>query len=193
PLRAPGPDHRAFGWPLPPGHPRHGQPADGQGPAEPGEHGRVGGVSQPTDNLDSRSWTVEDWPSRRHAERRAPQRGEQMVTRAIALVLVVIGLTACGAGTNAATLAADQKKADILAIEHIEKTWHQASSTHDVDLMMTIWSDNATATLGGQTYTGKAQIREFFATKAGPFQPQNHWVSETPAYKIRVTVDGDKG
>jgi len=59
--------------------------------------------------------------------------------------------------------------------------------------MMTIWSDNATATLGGQTYTGKAQIREFFATKAAPFQPQNHWVSETPAYKIRVTVDGDKG
>ena len=116
-----------------------------------------------------------------------------MVTRAIALVLVVVGLTACGSGKNAATLAADQKKADMLAIEQIEKTWHQASSTHDVDLMMTIWSDNATATLGGQTYTGKAQIREFFATKAAPFQPQNHWVSETPAYKIRVTVDGDRG
>jgi ketosteroid isomerase-like protein len=116
-----------------------------------------------------------------------------MVTRAIALILVVVGLTACGSGKNAATLAADQKKVDILAIEQIEKTWHQASSTHDVDLMMTIWSDNATATLGGQTYTGKAQIREFFATKAAPFQPQNHWVSETPAYKIRVTVDGDRG
>ena len=66
-----------------------------------------------------------------------------MVTRAIALVLVVVGLTACGSGKNAATLAADQKKADMLAIEQIEKTWHQASSTHDVDLMMTIWSDNA--------------------------------------------------
>jgi len=40
-----------------------------------------------------------------------------MVTRAIALVLVVVGLTACGSGKNAATLAADQKKADKLAIE----------------------------------------------------------------------------
>ena len=28
---------------------------------------------------------------------------------------------------------------------------------------------------------------------AGPFQPQNHWVSDTPAYKIRTTVNGDKG
>ena len=29
-------------------------------------------------------------------------------------------------------------------------------------------------------------------SKAGPFQPQNHWVSETPAYKIRTTVVGNK-
>ena len=29
--------------------------------------------------------------------------------------------------------------------------------------------------------------------KAGPFQAQNHWESDTPAYKIRITVDGNKG
>ena len=58
---------------------------------------------------------------------------------------------------------------------------------------MSLWANDATATLGGETYTGKAQIRNFFETKAAPFQPQNHWVSETPAYKIRVTVNGDKG
>ena len=28
---------------------------------------------------------------------------------------------------------------------------------------------------------------------AGPFQPGNHWVSDTPAYKIRITANGDKG
>jgi uncharacterized protein (TIGR02246 family) len=116
-----------------------------------------------------------------------------MSKRAVAVVLVLIALAACGSDQGAATAAADRKKADLLAIEQIEKTWHKASSTHDVDLMMTIWADNATATLGGETYTGKDQIREFFATKAAPFQPQNHWVSETPAYKIRVTVDGDRG
>ena len=29
------------------------------------------------------------------------------------------------------------------------------------------------------------------SSKAGPFQPQNHWISETPAYKIRTTVSGN--
>ena len=52
---------------------------------------------------------------------------------------------------------------------------------------------DATFNIGPETLDGKAQIRKFFATKAGAFKPENHWVSETPAYKIRMTVDGDKG
>jgi uncharacterized protein (TIGR02246 family) len=118
----------------------------------------------------------------------------RILTIALAIALPLTGaLTACGAGGPTAAEAATQKKADELAIEQIEQTWHKASSTHDVNLMMTIWADDATATLGGETYTGKAQIRDFFQNKAAPFRPENHWVSETPAYKIRVTVDGDKG
>jgi hypothetical protein len=58
--------------------------------------------------------------------------------------------------------------------------------------MMSIWAPNATMTLGGGTYTGKAAIRDVFS-KAGPFQPQNHWVSDTAAYKIRATVNGNRG
>jgi uncharacterized protein (TIGR02246 family) len=80
----------------------------------------------------------------------------------------------------------------MLAVDQIEKTWHKASSTHDVDLMMSIWAPDATFTVGTETYSGKSQIRGFFES-AGPFQPQHHWVSETPAYKIRITVNGDKG
>ena len=107
--------------------------------------------------------------------------------------LAAVSLAACGSsGPTPAELAA-QKKADTYAIEQIEATWHKASSTHDVNLMMSIWADDAVATLGGETYTGKAQIRSFFQDKAAPFRPENHWVSETPAYKIRVTVNGDKG
>jgi ketosteroid isomerase-like protein len=106
---------------------------------------------------------------------------------------LAVALVACGSGTDEASQLALKDKSDRYQIEQIEVTWHRASSTKDVDLMMTLWAPNATATLGGQTYTGKDQIRNFFVTKAGPFQPQNHWVSETPAYKIRITVDGDKG
>jgi hypothetical protein len=59
--------------------------------------------------------------------------------------------------------------------------------------MMSIWAPDATFNIGTQTLAGKAQIRGFFEHKAGPFQPQNDWVSDTPAYKIRITVNGDKG
>ena len=77
-------------------------------------------------------------------------------------------------------------------IENIERTWHKAASKKNLDLMMSIWAPNATMTIGGKTYTGKPAIRALLA-KAGPFQPQNHWISDTAAYKIRVTVNGSKG
>lgn len=102
-------------------------------------------------------------------------------------------LTACGSASNTQLNDRLQVQADRYAIEQIEVNWHKASSTKDIDLMMSLWADNATATLGGKTYTGKDQIRQFFATQAAPFQPGNYWVSDTPAYKVRITVDGDKG
>jgi ketosteroid isomerase-like protein len=115
-------------------------------------------------------------------------------------LIVVLGialtgsLAACGgsSGTSAATQAL-QKQADVNAIDGIEKTWHKASSTHNVDLMMSIWAPDSTFTIGPTTLTGRAQIRDFFTTKAAPFQAANHWVSDTPAYKIRITVNGDRG
>jgi hypothetical protein len=59
--------------------------------------------------------------------------------------------------------------------------------------MMSLWADDATFTTAAKTYTGKSAIREFFATQAAPFKAENAWVSDTPAYKSRATVDGDKG
>jgi uncharacterized protein (TIGR02246 family) len=108
-------------------------------------------------------------------------------------VVLAVVLAGCGSSSKKSAVPADvQKAADIYAIDQIERTWHKASSTHDVDLMMTLWADDATFTLGTQTLTGKAEIRKFFTT-AGPFKPENNWVSETPAFKIKTTVDGDKG
>ena len=107
---------------------------------------------------------------------------------------VSLSVAGCGGSSNdAASNATLQKQADMLAIDQIEKTWHRAASTHDVDLMMSLWAPDATFNIGTQTLTGKAQIRNFFQHTAAPFQPQNHWISDTPSYKIRVTVNGDKG
>jgi len=117
-----------------------------------------------------------------------------MKRMAILGVAIALLLTACGgSGSKSAAEQQAQHQADLYAIDQIERTWHKAASTQNVDLMMTLWADDATFNLGTETLRGKAQIRDFFTHKAGPFQPGNHWVSETPAYKIRTTASGDKG
>lgn len=108
-----------------------------------------------------------------------------------ALATLVVPLTAYG-GWSRSTGPSIQKQADLYQIDQIERTWHKAASKHNLDLMMSIWAPKASFTFGGKTYTGKAAIRKVFE-KSGPFQPQNHWVSDTPAYKIRTTVNGSKG
>jgi len=103
-------------------------------------------------------------------------------------------LAACGSGQDTSTqTAALQRTSDTYAISQIEANWHKAASEKNVDLMVSLFADNGSLTVGPTTYTGKAQLRDFFATKAGSFKPENHWISETPAYKIRVTVNGDTG
>jgi hypothetical protein len=115
-------------------------------------------------------------------------------TGLLSVVMAALVVAACGSSTKqSASGAATQKEADEYAIDQIEKVWHQAASTHDVDKMMSIWAPNATFNIGTETLSGTKQIRNFFATKAAPFQPQNHWVSDTPAYKIRITVNGNRG
>jgi uncharacterized protein (TIGR02246 family) len=111
----------------------------------------------------------------------------------VSIAAIVASLAACGSSdTGSAERADAQRQADLYQIDQVEQKWPRAASTHNLDLMMSIWAPNATFTINGTTYTGKAAIRKFFAG-AGPFQPQNHWVSDTPAYKIRTTVNGDKG
>jgi hypothetical protein len=85
-----------------------------------------------------------------------------------------------------------QREASLYEIDQIERTWHKAASTKNVNLMMSLWAKKATFTIAGQTYRGKGAIRQVFA-KAGPFQPANHWESDTATYKIRTTVNGNSG
>ena len=112
--------------------------------------------------------------------------------RWVAGVSALVALAACGSSSSGSSKA-NADGATRYAIEQIEVNWHKASSTKDIDLMMSLWADNATFTVGSKTYTGKDQIRGFFVNDAAPFQAGNDWVSETPAFKSRVTVDGNSG
>ena len=111
----------------------------------------------------------------------------------VAVALVGVGVLIAGYGAWAkGSSTASQQLADRYRIDQIEKTWHKAASKKNVDLMMTLWAPKATFTIAGKTYRGRAAIRQVFAN-AGPFQAQNHWESDTPAYKIRITVNGNRG
>lgn len=116
-----------------------------------------------------------------------------MRSTAVLCMALVFTLTACGGSSKKS--ASDQQlqqASDYWAIDQIERTWHRAASTKNVNLMMSLWTNDATFNIGTKTLNGAAEIRKFFES-AGPFLPQNHWVSDTPAYKIRITASGDKG
>jgi hypothetical protein len=110
-----------------------------------------------------------------------------------ALAVAVTALAACGSSKNSADEQTTQKDAALYQIDQIEQTWHRAASEHNVGLMMSLWAPGAVFNIGTKTLSGKAQIRHFFATENKAFMPQNHWESDTPSYKIKTTVHGDKG
>jgi ketosteroid isomerase-like protein len=105
--------------------------------------------------------------------------------------VVAVLMTGCGGASAASTAGATtQREADLYEIDQIEVHWHKATSTHNLNLMMSLWAPGAVFNIGTETLTGKPQIRHWFATKNGAFQ--HHWESDTPSYKIKITVNGDK-
>jgi len=110
-----------------------------------------------------------------------------------ALAAVVVSQAACASSSaSSSSQKALQRQADLYAINDIEKKFHKATSKHDIDLMMSLWAPNATFTYGpGETAAGKKEIRQAWLDESKAFK--NNWISETPAYKIRATVYGDRG
>jgi SnoaL-like domain len=110
-----------------------------------------------------------------------------------ALAVLVLSFAACGGSGASSSEQTLQRQADLWAIDQIEKKWHRATSRQNIDLMMSLWAPNATFTVGpGKTLTGERQIRRFFL-ESKVFQPEGRWLSDTSAYKIRTTVNGDRG
>ena len=111
-----------------------------------------------------------------------------------ALAALVVSLAACG-GSSSSSAAEDalQHEADLYRISQLEKTFHEAISKKDIEQMMSLFAPNATATFGpGQTVSGKEQIRDVWL-KSVAFKPETSWLSDHPAYKLKATVDGDRG
>ena len=108
--------------------------------------------------------------------------------------VVVVSLVACGDSSSDAETAALQLKADKYEIEQIEKVFHQAMTTKDIDLMVSLWAPNATLTVGPEaTAGGLDEIRRFWLEKSVAFAPETTWITDHPAYKMEITVNGDRG
>jgi len=92
--------------------------------------------------------------------------------------------------TGMAIAGTEEDADDFMQIHNIEIVFHQAGTTKNLDLMMSLFADDATITSGGKTYRGKDQIKAFWQA-AGTFQPQNQWVAYTPAFRIKYSVEGN--
>ena len=112
---------------------------------------------------------------------------------ALGVVVLSVVLAACG-GSAGDRSGEDRRFQDMWEIDQIEKNFHHATSTKDIDLMMSLYAPNATMTVGpGVTAAGLDEIRTFWLEKSEPFATGNSWVSDHPAYKLEITVNGDRG
>jgi ketosteroid isomerase-like protein len=113
---------------------------------------------------------------------------------AVGVLLLSIVLAGCGGSTADSAGDEARRAQDMWEIDQIEKDFHEATTRKDLDLMLSLWAPNATLTIGpGQTATGRDEIRRFWLEESPAFMPVTHWVSDHPAYKLEITVDGDRG
>jgi ketosteroid isomerase-like protein len=118
-----------------------------------------------------------------------------MIGGALGVFLISVVLVACGGSSTVSGAGPNQQRfADMWKIDQIEKKFHEATTLKDIDLMASLWAPNATLTVGpGQTAAGKDQILEFFLDKSAAFADETNWISDHPAYKVEITVNGDRG
>ncbi len=113
---------------------------------------------------------------------------------ALGIFVLSVVLAACGGSTTGSSGDQARRFQDMWEIDKIEKDFHGSMTTKNIDLMMSLFAPNATMTVGpGVTASGLEEIRGVFLEKAAPFAPENEWIADHPAYKLEVTVDGDRG
>jgi hypothetical protein len=106
--------------------------------------------------------------------------------------------TAAGVGGVAAAnlwpataLVSGSATADVAQIYQLQAAFHQAKTTQDIELMMSLWTPNATLKVQGDPkapYVGTEQMRAFWL-QSGSFK--NRRFSLVPSFKTRIAVRGN--
>jgi ketosteroid isomerase-like protein len=112
----------------------------------------------------------------------------------LGVFLLSVVLVACGGSTTDSAGDQARRFQDMWEIDQIEKKFHEATTTKDIDQMMSLYAPSATMTVGpGVTASGLDEIRRFWLEDSAPFAAENEWISDHPAYKLEITVNGDRG
>ena len=106
-----------------------------------------------------------------------------------AVLVVAAGAIAVAGGTAPAL---HPNLPGVAGISQLQADFHRSATAKDLDLMMSLWDDQATLTLAGKTYTGKDEIRAVLATHPA-FNPANHWIALTRSPHFRITASGNRG
>ncbi len=113
---------------------------------------------------------------------------------ALGIYLLSVVLVACAGPGDGSSAEQGRRFQDMWEIDQIEKKFHGAMTQQDIEQMMSLYAPNATMTIGaGETASGLDEIRRFYLEESAFFQPENRWISDHPAYKLEITVNGDRG
>jgi ketosteroid isomerase-like protein len=112
----------------------------------------------------------------------------------LGILVFSVVLAACSGSDAGSTSDESRRIQDMWEIDQIEKQFHRAQTEKDIDMMVSLFAPNATMTVGpGATASGVEEIRRFWLEDSAPFDAENDWMSDHPAYKLEVTVNGDRG
>ncbi len=113
---------------------------------------------------------------------------------ALGVFLISVVLAACSGSSTGSSDGESRRFQDMWEIDQIEKDFHRATTEKNIDLMVSLYAPNATMTVGpGTTASGLDEIRRFWLEDSAPFAAENEWISDHPAYKLEITVNGDRG
>jgi len=108
--------------------------------------------------------------------------------RSLSLTLAAVAALSIAVISRAGT---EENADEFMQLHKMEIAFHEAGSSKNLDLMLSLFADDAVISAGGKTYTGREQVKSYWQA-AGPFQPQNQWVGYTPAFRIRYDVQGHR-
>ena len=115
-----------------------------------------------------------------------------MIGGGLGVFLLSVVLVACGGSSADSSDAEARRFQDMWEIDKLEKDFHQATSDKDIDLMLSLYSPTRPSPSAGERPRWAWTRSGVLARSRRRSTPRTR-ISDHPAYKLEVTVNGDRG